>query len=72
MQCMDLKVVNIIGYGSDNVGSTNLTEGVPPKSIGVVWWRNGGVMVCYMMNEVSRVSNKSSKVQLQSSVKKER
>ena len=37
-------------------------RGMPPKSLGVAWWRNVGVMVSYIMNKVSRVENTSSKI----------
>ena len=34
-------------------------RGIPPKSLGVAWWRSGDVMVCYMMNEGSKMANTS-------------
>ena len=46
-------------------------RGIPIKYLGVAWGSNGDMMVCYMMNEGSRVENASSKIQLQSSVQKE-
>ena len=36
-------------------------RGMPPKPMGVVWWSNDDVMVCYVMNGGARVSKISSK-----------